>query len=455
MRSRLVDFLEENAILPSNQHGFRKNRSCLTQLLEHIDTVLKGLNEGNEVDVIYLDYSKAFDKVDHKILLEKMKHYGIRGKVLSWVESFLTNRKQAVVVDGEKSTFKDVKSGVPQGTVLGPVFFILYVIDMIMVARSSKALAFADDTKLIKIITYLLCKTLLEADLTGVIQWSIANNMLLHQDKFLVMNYCLNSTSTLRILPFTAETRQYSTSEGKIIEASCYTRDLGVYLSDDCSWTYHVNRIASEARHVAAWVLGAFKDRTILTMITLFKSLVRCKLEYCCPLWDPSKISDIQTLENIQKQFTKRIKGLSELDYWERLNKLKLMSLQRRRERYIIIHTWKILNGKAPNNIGMTFYTSPRLGVRASIPTFSHKAQKSMSSAYDDSFGVKAARFWNILPKGVNSVNSLDPFKLALGAFLAQFPDKPPVSGYTPPNSNSLLEWCASGEDGVSFTIMC
>ena len=159
------------------------------------------------------------------------------------------------------------------------------------------ALAFNEDTKLIKVITHLLCKTLLEADLRSVVQWSIANNMLLHEDKFVVMNYCLNSSAILRNLPFTAETKQYSTPNGKGIEGSYYTRDLGVYLADDCSWSYHVNKIAAEARQMSSWVLGAFRDRSILTMMTLFKS----KLEYCYPLWNPSKIGDIQTIENIQK----------------------------------------------------------------------------------------------------------------------------------------------------------
>ena len=157
MRNQLVDFLESNDILPESQHGFRKTRSCLTQLLEHVDFVLKSLNDGNEVDVIYLDYSKAFDKVDHCILLAKMKHYGITGKMYGWIEAFLTDRLQSVVVDGNKSSFQAVKSGVPQGTVLGPIFFILYVVDMVLSLKTSKPLAFADDTKLLhQIVTILL-----------------------------------------------------------------------------------------------------------------------------------------------------------------------------------------------------------------------------------------------------------------------------------------------------------
>ena len=448
MRKHLVRHLEENQALPDSQHGFRKSRSCLTQLIEHVDTVLRSLNEGNEVDVIYLDYSKAFDKVDHRLLLEKLKLYGISGKVYNWLESFLTGRQQTVVVDGAKSTFQAVTSGVPQGTVLGPILFIVYVIEMVLKVCSSKPLTFADDSKLLQVITDILCKALLQADLTSVTQWSIANNMLLHQDKFVVMNYCLNTSKLLRELAFTAETRQYCTTEGKIIDSSPYTRDLGVYLADDCTWTVHINKTVSAGRHMASWVLGAFRDRSVLTMITLFKSLVRSKVEYCCPVWNPSKITDIQTLENIQKQFTKKILGFKDFDYWTRLKKLKLLSLQRRRERYTIIHVWKIVNEKTPNGTDMKFCTSARFGVRALVPSFNYKAQRSVSTAYDNSFGVKAARLWNILPKEVNSQSTLDEFKVVLGAFIQQFPDMPPATGYTPPNSNSLLDWSAGGHGG-------
>ena len=273
--------------------------------------------------------------------------------------------------------------------------------------------------------------------------------MLLHEDKFVVVNYCLNTSMLLRKLPFTAETRQYVTTEGRIMETSPYTRDLGVHVSDDCSWSYHVSKIACDARHMAGWVFGAFRDRSRVTMMTLYKSLIRSKVEYCCPLWNPSKIRDIQTLENVQKEFTKRILGLQEHDYWDRLRQLKLLSLQRRRERYSIIQVWKIKNGLAPNGISMEFYDSNRLGVRVKVPRYNYKAQTSVSSAYDDSFGVKGARLWNLLPKDVNTLTTLESFKIALGDFLLKFPDKPPVKGYTPPNSNSLLDWNAVGGVGV------
>ena len=149
---------------------------------------------------------------------------------------------------------------------------------------------------------------------------------------------------------------------------------------------------------MASWVLGAFRDRSIITMTTLFKSLVRSKLEYCSPLWNPAKITDIQTIENVQKQFTRRIHGLKDLDYCKRLQKLMILSMQRTRERNSIIHVWKMLNGKTPNIIGRAFYSNLRLGIRASIPKFNHKAPYSiftvyclLFTVYDDSLGIKAA----------------------------------------------------------------
>ena len=449
IRKQLVEYLENNSIIDDNQHGFRKQRSCVTQLLEHIDYILKTLAEGEEVDVIYLDFSKAFDKVSHNVLLEKLKHYGIDGKLYKWIESFLTNRKQKVVIDGVQSDDANVESGVPQGTVLGPVFFIIYIIDLIVTLKSSKALKFADDTKLISKIIELACQALLQTDLNSVMEWTLANNMKLNEDKFEVMNFCLNSTKLLRSMPFSIESLQYVATNGQTIDNTEIVKDLGIYISNDCSWTHHINTTASSARKMASWILGAFRDRSALTMMTLFKSLVRSKLEYCCLVWSPTKITEIQTLENVQREFTRRIIGMKDCSYWERLKKLKLISLQRRRERYIIIHTWKIMKNMVPNGVSLKFTTNERLGNKIKLPMFSHKAQRSVSSAYESFYTIKAASLWNILPKSVNSAESLDVLKSELGRFMEQYPDMPPVTGYTPPNSNSLIDWRNSGGHGV------
>ena len=182
IRTQLVDFLESNKLLSLTQHGFRKGRSCLTQLLQHYDSILRNLNEGFETDVIYLDFAKAFDKVDHNIPLQKLHNYGIRGNLYEWIKAFLSNRTQTVVVDGHHSDPKPVISGVPQGSVLGPILFIIYINDLHKVVKNCDPGSFADDTKIQRKIDISEDAEIVQEDLDSIIEWSKKNNMVLHQD---------------------------------------------------------------------------------------------------------------------------------------------------------------------------------------------------------------------------------------------------------------------------------
>ena len=441
LRNRLVDHLESNNLINPNQHGFRKKRSCFTQLLSHIENIYGRLNNNEEVDVIYLDYAKAFDKLDHNILFAKLKRYGIGGQVLGWIKAFLTQRYQTVVVEGHRSRPQLVISGVPQGTVLGPILFLLYINDLLPTLRNSDGFSFADDTKLLASILGLDCTKRLQEDLNRVVEWSRVNNMELHEEKFEVLSYSLTRCHTLRQLPFYPDSPEYKTPKGHTITPADTVRDLGVYVSSNRSWSPHVEAIAQSARKMASWVLSAFRDRSPNTMLTLYKTMVRSRLEYCCPLWNPSKISDIQKLENIQRSFLRKIVGCGQIDYWDRLKKLRLMSLQRRRERYCIIQVWKILHSEAPNDIKMQFKTLDRHGVKVILPSVNNKTMTSVRSDYDHSFSVRAAQLWNTLPADVTLLDSLDPFKAGLGKFLEQYPDNPPVPGYATLHDNSLHSW--------------
>ena len=441
IRSRLVEYLEDNNLISHTQHGFRKGRSCLTQLLQHYDEILNNLNQGYETDVLYLDYAKAFDKVDHNILLQKLRAYGISGQLYSWIKTFLTNRTQTVVVDGYHSVPRPVISGVPQGSVLGPILFIIYINDLHTVVKNCKAGSFADDTKIQGKVSISEDMAQVQSDLDNVILWSKQNNMVLHEDKFIYLRYCTNKSTMLQELPFTAHLTQYTTPSSHILTPAQSARDLGVQMSADYTWTYHISEMVNAARKAASWALGVFKDRSKHVMMQLFKSLVRSRVEYCCPLWNPLNVSDIQKVEDIQRYFTRRIAGFHNMDYWERLSSLKLLSLQRRRERYMIIHVWKLLNKRAPNDINMEFNYNKRLGTKVRLPAFNKKAPLSAVTLYDSSFAVHAGKLWNTLPEDITAITLLDSFKIYLGKFLRQFPDRPPVKGYTTQNRNSIIDW--------------
>ena len=441
LRKTMVKFIDDNNILCDNQHGFRAGRSCLTQLLSHFDEIFTGLSKGADTDAIYLDYAKAFDKVDHRLLLSKLKKYGFHPKLLQWIESFLSDRLQYVVHSGISSFAALVVSGVPQGSVLGPLLFILFINDMKGCVNKSTIRFFADDTRILKHIFGENDVHELQKDLDAVIKWAKCNNMALHEDKFdlLVHKHCPHSL--LYELPFSCELMTYQTSAGDLLYPCSRVKDLGVDISPDLSWSNHVGMVASRARAAASWALSAFKTRDRITMLTLFKSLVRSHLEYCCPLWNSSKVSDIQQAEGVQRTFTSRISGMQHLNYWERLKSLNLMSLQRRRERYIIIHMWKVLHNRCPNDLGIKFTTTPRHGTKAILPPLVKSSSQRNQSLYDGSFAVIGPRLWNIVPKQFHSVADPLQFKIKLTEFLNTIPDKPPVSGYKYANTNSLLEW--------------
>ena len=449
LRGVMVDFLEKNDLLCDNQHGFRAGRSCLTQLLSHVDDIVQGLTKNADTDAIYLDFAKAFDKVDHRLLLSKMKRMGFHEKIVRWIESFLTDRKQCVVLNGVSSTEAAIISGVPQGTVLGPLLFILFINDMKLCVTGSMIRFFADDTRILRHIYSVTDAEILQHDLDCVIRWAKSNNMALHEDKFelLIHKHC--PQSTLFEHPFSILSQTYQVSSGNILYPSRIVKDLGVMIAADLSWTSHVSAIAQRGGKVAAWVLSAFRTRDRVTMLTLYKSLVRSHLEYCCPLWNSSKIADIQVLEGVQRTFTARIAGVQHLNYWERLKALNLMSLQRRRERYIIIYMWKVLHARCPNNLGIKFSNSSRHGLKAIVPALAKSCSQHNQTLYDNSLAVIGPRLWNTIPPSLHQIEDPLGFKVKLTEFIRTFPDEPPVNGYCRRNGNSLLDW--SGNKAASL----
>ena len=205
----------------------------------------------------------------------------------------------------------EVKSGVPQGTVLGPLLFLIYINDINCCITESLASCFADDTRIKKAVSSTSDVAKLQKDLNHVVQWSSDNNMALHQDKFEYMSHSYGDAKLLKHLPFNSEFYQYTTPNGTTMSPKDVIRDLGVHVSSDLSWGPQINNITDGGRKMCSWILSAFETRDELTLMTLYKSLVRSKLEFCCPLWHTNKTEDIVKLETIQRSFTSKIEGLS------------------------------------------------------------------------------------------------------------------------------------------------
>ena len=190
----MVEYLEANSLLTDKQHGFRANRSCLTQMLGHFDDIYEGFTRGEDTDSIYLDYAKAFDKVDLNLLIHKLKKYGFHGKLIEWIKSFLFDREQVVVLNGVHSDIAKVLSGVPQGSVLGPLLFILFINDLEQVVASSRVSFFADDTRVSKQIGCFEDCELLQRprDTLDIALWRKKSACLSSKDAFLRKNILKN-----------------------------------------------------------------------------------------------------------------------------------------------------------------------------------------------------------------------------------------------------------------------
>ena len=332
IRKRLNDFLEVNNKLSPSQHGFRKGRSCLPQLLGHFDNILQNLNRNHETDVIYLDYARAFDKVDFTILLRKLQCFGVQDRLFKWIKNFPTNRKQAVVINGKHSKSENVISGVPQGSVLTALLFIMYINDLSGLVKHSSIGSFADDTRVSKSIASIQDTIILQDDLTKIIEWSQANSMQLHEEKFEMLSYQTKGKTMLSELPFSNEFMQYKTKDGHIISQKPLVRHLGVHLSDDLTWKSHINIMLKNARNISGWILSVFGDRHITTMLQLYKTMIGPHLEYCCQLWNPHLIKEVQAIEKIQQVFTKKDhrNGWSRLLGTDKATKIELVTKKAR-----------------------------------------------------------------------------------------------------------------------------
>ena len=403
IKDHMVDFLVKHKLLNSSQHGFLKARSCLTNMLCFLEEITKWIDVGSPVDIIYLDFQKAFDKVPHQRLLLKLKAHGIGDSITDWIEQWLTDRRQRVVVDGEVSNWKSVLSGVPQGSVLGPILFLIYINDLDD-SITSNVLKFADDTKLFRKVNTDGDKQHLQNDLDRLVKWSEKWQMLFNFGKC----KCLHTGhGNLNVNYKMGDT---------VLGTTVKEKDLGVTISADMKVSEQCGIAASKGNQILGLIRRNITYKGKKLIIPLYKAIVRPHLEYCIQAWRPYRKKDIDTLERIQRRATKMIPELRDLSYEERLKECGLTTLETRRLRGDQIEVFKILNGYEIIDRNMFF------SLKKDSRTRGHEVKLVKDQCRLDirkhSFSQRTINEWNKLSTDCVTASSVNMFKNKVDTYL-------------------------------------
>jgi hypothetical protein len=394
--SHIRDHLVVNSLISKTQHGFYPKRSTVSNLIEYMDILSNALNSGFSVDTIYLDFEKAFDRVPHKRLLIKLESMGICGNLLNWSRSFLSNRKQRVVMGNYVSLWKVIGSGVPQGSVLGPLFFIIYINDLfkLLVTLSE---TYADDTKLISVNTSDVQPLILQNDLNIIYNWSQVWLLFLNIKKCEVMYFgSKNQLESKNI---------YKINEVPIVETKL-VKDLGIYISPDLNWDEQVIRVCAKSTAIAKKIYKCFQYKSNDIIKKLYVSTIRPKLEYANTVWKPTSVKHTKMIEMVQKRCTK-LGMLSDLSYNNRLSLLNLTKLNIRRVRGELIQVFKIIRGIDQINLvqsPLSHNINTRGVLKINTEFCSHNARSNFLIN-------RVSKIWNSLPGAVKLAKSVNEFK--------------------------------------------
>ena len=259
IKAKLMDHLEKHNILVEAQHGFQKKKSTLTNLLKYMEAVTDAVDKGLQVDAIYFDFKKAFDKVPHRRLLAKLEGVGVKGQLLSWIKNWLTGRKQRVCVENQFSTWTETTSSVPQGSVLGTILFLIYINDLQNVVNSDLSM-FADDTKVFRVIKdKILDKSSLQEDINAMFQWS----------KDWLMEFNVEKCCTVTF--GNGQQNIYTLADITLESVNCQ-RDVGIQIPRNLKFEEQCAAVINKANSVLGQIKRAFNTRDQSIILSAYKT---------------------------------------------------------------------------------------------------------------------------------------------------------------------------------------
>ena len=408
LRDAIVDFLAQHELLRLSQHGFMRRRSTLTNLLEYLEKLTSMVDSGLSLDVVYLDFSKAFDKVPIQRLLRKIQGLGIRGRLLAWMEEWLTGRQQRVVINGKASNWENIKSGVVQGSVLGPCLFLMYIndIDAGVEDLGGFVSKFADDSKWARKVMGEEDKEQFQQGLDQLMDWSSKWQMSFNKDKCHVLHLGRGNP------------RFEYTMGGVKLGAAEWEKDLGVIISQSLRPSLQCARAAKKANGVLGQLCRGVGYRDKEVFMGLYVTYVRPHLEYAAQAWSPWTAGDKEVLETVQRRAVKAVSNLKGRTYEERLRELGMDTLEERRNRGDLLQAYKVLT-KKDNVSAETWFQlcQPRDGevsTRQTTGFLNVVPQKGKGEIRNNFWSVRVAEPWNALPDCVKKMETLNGFKNAL-----------------------------------------
>ena len=411
MVEQMLQHAIENYLLTSHQHGFTPCRSVTTNLLEVLNKWTESLMHEIPVDILYLDYCKAFDTVPHSRLLNQISTFGIQGEALQLIKAFLSNRQQKVVANGCSSEWKPVKSGVPQGSVLGPVLFSWFVNDIPALLDNSVTM-YADDTKLHAALTQPDTPQRLQQDLQKLEEWAKNMQMKFHPAKCKVMH--LGNNNPDYPYTMTKEDGTIHTLEEAIIE-----KDLGVHVNYSLTFTYHCKQKIAAATKTTNYIKHTFQYMDKEIFLLLYKSLVRPLLEFASTVWNPAQKFNSNAIEKVQRRATRMVPELKGLRYKERLQELGLETLAYRRKRADLLEAFRIINRDHSIDINCSCTLCPDKAMFNPAPSASSTTRGNSKKMYvhaatgkrKNFFATRVTPAWNSLSDATVNSRTIDEFK--------------------------------------------
>ena len=413
IRDNIMHYMLEHKYFSNKQYGFLPGRSTTLQLLNLVDEISKALDEGKHIETIYIDIQKAFDTVPHRRLLHKIQAYGITGPIFNWIQDFISNRTQLVRVNSSKSLPQPITSGVPQGSVLGPILFVIYVNDL-PTNLNTNVYMFADDTKIYQ--TYVnQADDSVQEDLDALQQWSDSWLLKFHPEKCKQLH--TKRPRCQEVLP-TRHLYTYDVHNGRQsipIAPVSSEKDLGITFDENLSFKPHIKTVINKANQMFGIIRRTFVNLTPEVFNPLYKALVRSHLEYGQSVWSPHNITEIKLIERVQRSATKKVNGFKQLSYTERMERLRLPSLLYRRNRGDMIECYKLTHDLYDNDVKLHLPLSltPRRGHQYKL--FKQRAVNLDIRKY--AFSIRVVDNWNKLPDEVVSAPSLNSFKNRLDAY--------------------------------------